>query len=371
VGSVCTYTETWSVPANDRGAIEDYLTIFGRYLFNISNTSLWNITIEPDNPAQFASRAEPLDLQQQRRLQDNEYLEENAYGDVEQIPQSIPWPAPVPVDWREEFDLAKLFPDRLVENPLTPAQSQDLYNIIDCSLEGRDGPDGDEPYTIHPNMLIRLSMKFLTETERGFQACLTMTTQNAMRDLLAPFGMTPCRDRSYICRASLEIIPAPSPPPPDNWVVPPSPPVFGYEVEVVAAAGSGMGLYLIFACICCTAFGGRAMRQRQTSRWWSRLLNRVDGAIPYAAEESRLQGEFYDGLTAGQLPIPGKELVEDTAARASLGDGLARALFAPAARGAPPPAAHTSVDTGGWTFASLVGGGDREQASRTPHNFRC
>ena len=128
-----------------------------------------------------------------------------------------------------------------------------------------------------------------------------------------------------------------------------------------------MGLYFIFACICCTAFGGRAMRQRQTSRWWSRLLNRVDGAIPYAAEESRLQGEFYDGLTAGQLPIPAKELVEDTAARASFGDGVARALFAPA-RGAP--AAHTSADTGGWTFASLVGGGDREQAPQTPHNYR-
>ena len=154
-------------------------------------------------------------------------------------------------------------------------------------------------------------------------------------------------------------------------VIPPSPPVFGYEVEVVAAAGSGMGLYLLFACICCTVFGGRSMRQRHTSRWWSRLWYRVDGDIPWAAEESRLRGEFFDHLTKGQLPIPGKELVEDTSARASFGDGVARALFAPA-RGAPPPAAQTArVDTGGWTFASLVGGGDREQAPRTPPNFRC
>ena len=67
---MCTYTETWSVPANDGAAIEDYLTIFGRYLFNISNTSLWNISITPDSPEQFLKRAEPLDLQQQRRLQD-------------------------------------------------------------------------------------------------------------------------------------------------------------------------------------------------------------------------------------------------------------------------------------------------------------
>jgi hypothetical protein len=217
VGEVCSYTETWSVPANDRGAIEDYLTMFGFYLFNISNTSLWNISIVPDSPEQFAARSEPLDTLQQRRLQDNEYIEESAYGET-QIPQTIPWPAPVPVDWRNDFDLNQVFYDRVIDNPLTPAQSQSLYNIIDCGLDGRDQPDDNETFTIHPNRLIRISMQFLSETERGFQACLTMTTQNAMRDLLVPFGMTPCRDRSYICRASLEVIPAPSPPPPDNWV---------------------------------------------------------------------------------------------------------------------------------------------------------
>ena len=248
MGEVCTYTETWSVPANDRGAIEDYLTMFGFYLFNISNTSLFNISITPDSPSQFAARGEELDVQG-RMLQDNEYLEET-YDGAPKVPQSIPWPAPVPVDWRNEFDLQQTFYDRVVDSPLSPYQSQALYNIIDCSLDGRDGPGDNETFTIHPNRLIRISMKFLTETDRGFQACLTMTTQNAMRDLLVPFGMTPCRDRSYICRASLEIIPAPSPPPPDNWVrmprfnrphqcskltfaplhaqvIPPSPPVFG------------------------------------------------------------------------------------------------------------------------------------------------
>lgn len=244
---MCTYTETWSVPANDPAAIQVYLTMFGEYLFNISNTSLWNISIDADSPAQFKERAEPFDAQQRRHLQDDGYLEENAYGET-QIPLTIPWPAPVPVDWRNNFDLAELFPDRLVDNPLTPYESQSLYNTIDCGLDSNLGLDGN--FSIRPNTLIRIDMKFLSETERGFQACLTMTTQNAMRDLLAPFGMTPCRDRSYVCRASLEIIPAPSPPPPDNWVrtprldrclrgstltfaplpaqvIPPSPPVFG------------------------------------------------------------------------------------------------------------------------------------------------
>jgi len=216
VGEVCTYTETWSVPTNSPAAIRVYLSMFGEYLFNITNTSLWNISIEADSPAQFTSRGAQLDLQQRRRMQGNEYAEETTYGET-RIPQTIPWPAPVPVDWRQPFDLAQLFPEYLVENPLTPHESQNLYNTIDCSLDSVGGPD-DILAFIRPDALIRISMKFLTETERGFQACLTMTTQNAMRDLLAPFGMTPCRDREYICRSSLEIIPAPSPPPPDNWV---------------------------------------------------------------------------------------------------------------------------------------------------------
>jgi hypothetical protein len=225
-------------------------------------------------------------------------------------------------------------------------------------------------------MLIRLSMKFLTETERGFQACLTMTTQNAMRDILAPFGMTPCRDRSYICRASLEIIPAPSPPPPDNWVIPPSPPVFGYEVEVAAAAGSGMGLYLLFACICCTVFGGRSMRQRQTSRWWTNRLQTVFRPH-YMPQEYLLGGEFNDHLTKGQIPARAKDLAteENTAAHASFGNGLARALFAlPAGSAAPAASASNApADAGGWTFASLVGGGGSGSADvpQTQRNFRC
>jgi hypothetical protein len=411
VGEVCTYTETWSVPTNDPAALQVYLTMFGEYLFNISNTSLWNITIDADSPAQFASRAEPLDLQQQRRLQDDGYLEENAYGET-QIPQTIPWPAPVPVDWRNEFDLAQLFPDRLVDNPLTPYESQNLYNTIDCGLE----IDAETNSTsIRPNMLIRIGMKFLSETERGFQACLTMTTQNAMRDLLAPFGMTPCRDRSYICRASLEVIPAPSPPPPDNWVrtprldtcpsalhthvcpvacagdstfaarlwvswtlnphsqpavVPHARSRFAvanrYEVEVAAVAGSGMGLYLMFACICCTVFGGRSMRARHHSRWFTDRLKRVQDAMPYKAEEMRREGEFYDHLTKGQLPARAHELAEDpsttAAAHATFGTGLARTLFAlPAGGAAPLAGSSASAET--FTFASLVSDTDRRNAA--------
>ena len=213
------------MPTNDPAAIAVYLAMFGEYLFNISNTSLYNISVVPDSPAQYSARSDPLG---RRGLQQAEGIVVQDQEGV-QLPFTIPFPAPAPIDWRNDFDLATLYPQYLVDNPLTPYESQNLYNSIDCSLEGREELEFDGDPLLHPTTLIRISMDFLTTTDRGAQACLTMTTQNAMRDLLAPFGMTPCRDRSYICRPSLEIIPAPSPPPPNNWVIPPSPPVFGCD----------------------------------------------------------------------------------------------------------------------------------------------
>jgi len=139
-------------------------------------------------------------------------------------------------------------------------------------------------------------------------------------------------------------------------------------VEVVAAASSSMGFYFLISCICCTVFGGRSMRARHQSRWFSDRLKRVDGAIPYAAEESRREGEFYDHLTKGQLPMRGSELVEDTAAPAAhtaFGTDLARALFALPARGADPA---SSASAGGLTFASLVSGSDRGGAANGAQN---
>ena len=201
------------MPTNDPAAIAVYLAMFGEYLFNISNTSLYNITVEADSPAQFSERRDPLGRRGLQQAED--IIVEDA---ATQVPFTIPFPAPAPIDWRNDFDLATLYPEYLVDDPLSAQESQNLYNSIDCSLDGREELEFDGDPSLHPTTLIRISMNFLAETDRGAQACLTMTTQNAMRDLLAPFGMTPCRDRSYICRASLEIIPAPSPPPPDNWV---------------------------------------------------------------------------------------------------------------------------------------------------------
>tara|TARA_B100000787_G_C16180723_1_gene291644 strand:+ start:480 stop:1094 length:615 start_codon:yes stop_codon:yes gene_type:complete len=203
--------------------------------------------------------------------------------------------------------------------------------------------------------------------------------------------------------------------------------LFRYEVEVVAAAGSGMGLYLMFACLCCTVFGGRSMRARHQTRWWSNKLKRVDGAIPYAAKESQREGEFFDHISNGQLlfsrvaggaasagasagtsgftfgsllsgkgQLPArahKLVVEDTAAPAPhtvFGAGLARALFALPANplnyettgngaqlfsGVAGGAAGAGAGAGrsGFTFGSLLSGsGDCKDADAppTPHKLR-
>ena len=44
-GEVCTYVETWSAPENDVSALLAYQTMFQEYLFNITNTTLFNFSI--------------------------------------------------------------------------------------------------------------------------------------------------------------------------------------------------------------------------------------------------------------------------------------------------------------------------------------
>ena len=152
----------------------------------------------------------------------------------------------------------------------------------------------------------------------------------------------------------------------------------------------------MFACLCCTVFGGRSMRARHQTRWWSNGLKSVDGAMQYSAEESQREGEFFDHISKGQLPARAHKLVvEDTAAPAAhttFGTDLARALFTLPANprnsetpktlgiGAPPrileiAGGHASAGAGtsGFTFGSLLSGSGNYKgadAPPTPHKFR-
>ena len=195
-----------------------------------------------------------------------------------------------------------------MDDPLTPDVAQALYNVIDCSrVRSEEIVEEGQPFGIHGDRLIRLKITFLTESDRGKFACLSLTTRNSMRDLLTPFGMTPCRDRSYVCRGSLEVDPAPSPPPPSNWVIPPSPPAYAYEVLTLTAATGGSALFFLVGCVCCLAVGGHAVRGRHASRMMGTKNERVD-RMPYAKRDYAERGEEPTGPFRPDLQQPARRL---------------------------------------------------------------
>jgi len=136
----------------------------------------------------------------------------------------------------------------------------------------------------------------------------------------------------------LECDPAPSPPPPDDWVVPPSPPVLAFELITLSAATGTSALFVIFGAVCCLAVGGHTYRARHNSRMLGTKLYRTD-EMPYVREESHRRGELWDGPVRNDLAFRGRMLANT------------------AARPAPAPAAGA----GGFTFTSLLGSGDRRQ----------
>lgn len=246
LGEVCTYYETWSIPSNDLGALFDYTTIFSEYLFNITNVTLFNISIEASNPEAFQERItallpadgsastlppiypaktpgpgetyETIDWYERgRRVQKRPVFgHDTKTGKIFEpppartvtMPVGIPVPLPAPVDWRQPFDLLTLFPNRLVEDPLNATWSLHRYQGINCSLPQTSLQRSAAPYafTVLPESLMTIKAEFLMSSDRAHTSCMTLTTHHAMRDYLHPFGMVPCRDRSFECRSILEYV---------------------------------------------------------------------------------------------------------------------------------------------------------------------
>ena len=272
LGEVCTYYETWSIPSSDSGALSDYTTMFSEFLFNITNVTLFNISIAASSPEAFQERItallpadgsastlppiypaktpgpgetyETIDWYERGRrvLKRPVFGHDTKTGKIFEpppastvtMPVGIPVPLPAPVDWRQPFEpfgLLKAFPNRLVEDPLNATWSLHRYQGINCALPPTSLQRSAEPdiFTVLPESLMTIKAEFLMSSDRAHTACMTLTTHHAMRDYLHPFGMVPCRDRSFECRGMLEYDPAPSPPPPNDWQIPPSPPTFGWR----------------------------------------------------------------------------------------------------------------------------------------------
>jgi len=106
----------------------------------------------------------------------------------------------------------------------------------------------------------------------------------------------------------LECDPAPSPPPPDNWVTPPSPPAYVYEALTLATATGSSALFFVISAVCCIGIGGRTIRARHNSRMIGTPgLSRVDRMPTLPARYER-HGEEFTGPFRPDHQQPGARL---------------------------------------------------------------
>ena len=109
----------------------------------------------------------------------------------------------------------------------------------------------------------------------------------------------------------LECDPAPSPPPPDNWQKPPSPPAYVYEALTLATATGSSALFFVISAVCCLGVGGRAIRARHQSRYIGDRDQRVDN-MPYLPQEYARHGQEPTGPIRPDHQQPGARLAAGT-----------------------------------------------------------
>ena len=106
----------------------------------------------------------------------------------------------------------------------------------------------------------------------------------------------------------LECDPAPSPPPPNDWARPPSPPAFVYEVITLASATAGSALYFVISAVCCFGIAGKYVRDRHTSRMVGSRWKRTD-KVRWSEKEWEKRGEnILDGAFRPDYTQPAAQL---------------------------------------------------------------
>ena len=187
-------------------------------------------------------------------------------------------------------------------------------------------------------MLVKVHVRVLLQPHEGFDSRTDFFARMygvTLDAALKRFDVRTCHTETTE-NIRLECDPAPSPPPPDDWVVPPSPPVLAFELVTLSAATGTSGLFVIFGAVCCLVAGGHTYRARHNSRMLGTKTLRVD-EMPYARQEANRRGELWDGPVRNDLAFRGRMLA-NTAARPAT---------------TPAPSA--------FTFASLIGNDERRQ----------
>ena len=167
---------------------------------------------------------------------------------------------------------------------------------------------GDEEAT-----LIKVHVRILLQPHEGFDSRLNFFMRIYGGTLDAAFKRFDVRScfTETTENQRLECDPAPSPPPPDNWVVPPSPPAYVYEALTLATATGSSALFFVISAVCCLGVGGRAIRARHNSRYVGTRDQRVDN-MPYLQQEYARHGQEPTGPIRPDYQQPGARLAAGT-----------------------------------------------------------
>ena len=279
-GEIVTYREVFNVSSVADADLLTYMAMFAD-LTNTSNTTLLNVSATPFDPAAYPG------------------FRSIYFGDG---PPSPPMPPPiyrprdpVLVDERGE----RIVPPQMARtNALKP-----LYYIRGEWLGDAGGiPNGtrrsDCAAALEGRALVLMEIRFLFQSYASREETMQLLYGGTVDRSLLRFGVRSCWSEQFR-NVRLECDPAPSPPPVGDWVVPPSPPAFGYELVVASAAFGGSGLLFGFGCLCCLCFLGGSTRSRHTSRMLGTKLLRVD-EMPYVRREYAERGEEPRGIVAGR-----------------------------------------------------------------------
>ena len=107
----------------------------------------------------------------------------------------------------------------------------------------------------------------------------------------------------------LECDPAPSPPPPNDWARPPSPPAFVYEVITLASATGGSALFFVISAVCCFGIAGKTVRDRFNSRMVG-VKDQRTTPERWKAQQMLKEGDgIMDGVFRPDYTQPGERIV--------------------------------------------------------------
>ena len=277
-GSRSGMIETFSVPSNATDDIEVYRRIFVD-LFNLTNITDINSTAYPVTATEW---------------RESVYLNHGAADEFRRHRRQLVLEQTYAIDGKT-YAIDEL---------------EGLHSSMECGAT---------------QFLVTVQLEAIVRDPRARDAFFAVAYGYALTNVLRNFAIVPC-DTAFFKNVQLDILPAPSPPPPSDWVIPPSPPVWAYEVVILSTAASGSALFLLMGCLCCAVFGGKSsLRARHTSRFWGTKLERVD-LMPYAEREYERRGQEWDGIFKGDARMPTRAVLHEAAA-AGVRDNLKALTF--------------------------------------------